>query len=92
MTGETLTLARALRDVLMLLDDETARAKARRLKLRVQRTTPRICGRPPGHMDCHYAAQDISGVTESGSSGCGRTRTRQSRQCPAQSRLHSQVT
>lgn len=33
-----LALARALRDVLVLLDDETARAEARRLKLRVRGT------------------------------------------------------
>jgi predicted nucleic acid-binding protein len=35
---EVLVLARALRDVLVLLDDETARAEARRLKLRVRGT------------------------------------------------------
>jgi predicted nucleic acid-binding protein len=35
---EVLALARALRDVLVLLDDETARAEARRLKLRVRGT------------------------------------------------------
>lgn len=35
---EVLALARALRDVLVLLDDETARGEARRLKLRVRGT------------------------------------------------------
>jgi len=35
---EVLVLARSLRDVLVLLDDETARAEARRLNLRVRGT------------------------------------------------------